>query len=143
MDRALQLARQAAQDGEVPVGAVIVQQGKIIGEGRNSPIRDNDPTCHAEIAAIRAACATIGNYRLTGTTLYVTLEPCIMCAGAILHARISNLVFGALDERAGAAGGAMNVLQSPLMNHQCGVEAGVAREECESLLNQFFAERRG
>ena len=139
----MELARQAAEEGEVPVGAVIVRDGEILGEGRNSPIRDNDPTSHAEINAIRAATEVAGNYRLAGTTLYVTLEPCVMCAGAILHARIEKLVFGAWDERAGAAGGAMNVLQSPLLNHRCSIESGVGRESCEALLPEFFKDRRG
>ena len=142
MERAVELARLACEEGEVPVGAVIVRGGQILGEGRNSPIRDNDPTSHAEINAIRAAAEATANYRLPGTTLYVTLEPCVMCAGAILHARIENLIFGAWDERAGAAGGAMNVLQSPLLNHHCSIESGVCRESCEALLLDFFTERR-
>ena len=142
MARAVDLARQAGEKGEVPVGAVVVLDGAIIGEGGNAPIRENDPTSHAEINAIRAAAEFVGNYRLTGATLYVTLEPCVMCAGAILHARIEKLVFGAWDERAGAAGGAMNVLQSPLLNHHCSIESGICREMCESLLPEFFKGRR-
>ncbi len=142
MSRAIELARQAEKNNEIPVGAVVVMGGEILGEGCNYSIGDCDPTAHAEINALRAAAKKSENYRLGGATLYVTLEPCIMCAGAIIHARIATLIFGARDEKSGAAGSAMNLLQSPLLNHQCDIQSGVERERCEKLLSDFFVKRR-
>ena len=142
MARAIDLALFAQDAGEVPVGAVVVHDGNIIGEGCNVSISAHDPTGHAEMNAIRNAAASIGNYRLAGATLYVTLEPCAMCAGAIIHARIETVVFGARDERVGAAGGAMSLLESPLMNHRCRIVSGVERYRCEQLLVSFFQSRR-
>ncbi|WP_417657789.1 tRNA adenosine(34) deaminase TadA [Pseudidiomarina aestuarii] len=142
MQRALELARQAEQHGEVPVGAVLVYNDEIIGEGFNEVIRLNDPSAHAEVQAIRAAGQFIDNYRLVNTTLYVTLEPCAMCAGAITHARIQTLVFGAYDPRTGATGSAIQVLNHTSMNHKAEIIAGVLEEECATLLKQFFRKRR-
>jgi tRNA(adenine34) deaminase len=142
MSRALELARQAQAAGEVPVGAVIVKDGLIIAEGANRPIGGNDPTAHAEIIAMRAAANVIGTYRLLDTTLYVTLEPCAMCAGAMVHARIQRVVYGATDPRAGAAGSVFNIVQSPALNHRVEVEAGVLADDCSRLLRDFFAARR-
>jgi tRNA(adenine34) deaminase len=142
MSRALELARQAQVAGEVPVGAVIVKDGVIIAEGANRPIGGNDPTAHAEIIAMRAAANVIGTYRLLDTTLYVTLEPCAMCAGAMVHARIQRVVYGATDPRAGAAGSVFNIVQSPALNHRVAVEGGVLADDCSKLLRDFFAVRR-
>ena len=143
MRRALELAREAEDAGEVPVGAVIVSaDGEVLAEGFNRPISTHDPTAHAEMVAIRAAAARIDNYRLTGTTLYVTLEPCAMCAGAMVHARVSRLVYAATDPRAGAAGSVFNVVQSAALNHRVEVTTGVMTEECGSLLREFFVARR-
>ena len=144
MRRALELAATAEARGEVPVGAVLVRSvdGAILGEGANRPIETSDPTAHAEIEALRAGGRTLGSYRLTGTTLYVTLEPCVMCAGAIVHARVERLVFGAWDPRAGAAGSISNVFSLPGLNHRVDVFGGVLTEECGALLQRFFAERR-
>ncbi len=142
MERALELARRAAAEGEVPVGAVVVKGGVIIGEGWNRPIAAHDPTAHAEIQALRAAAVNSGNYRLLDTTLYVTLEPCAMCAGAMVHARIRRVVFGAADPRAGAAGSVFNLLQASQLNHQADVCGGVLAEECSTLLREFFQARR-
>jgi tRNA(adenine34) deaminase len=142
MSRALELARQAQSSGEVPVGAVVVKDGAIIAEGFNRPIGGNDPTAHAEIVAMRAAAQVLGSYRLLSTTLYVTLEPCAMCAGAMVHARIQNLVFGATDPRAGAAGSVFNIVQSTALNHRVQVEGGVLAAECGALLRDFFVARR-
>ncbi len=142
MARALELAREAAAAGEVPVGAVIVKDGEIIAEGWNRPIGTCDPTAHAEIIALRAAGIALGTYRLTDTTLYVTLEPCAMCAGAMVHARVRRLVFGATDPRAGAAGSVFNVVQNPALNHRIESGGGVLAEECGTLLKDFFAARR-
>jgi tRNA(adenine34) deaminase len=142
MSRALELARQAQDLGEVPVGAVIVKDGIIIAEGFNRPIGGNDPTAHAEIVAMRAAANVLGSYRLLDTTLYVTLEPCAMCAGAMVHARIKNLVFGASDPRAGAAGSVFNIVQNPALNHRVEMEGGVLADHCLKLLREFFAARR-
>ncbi len=142
MENALALARQAQAAAEVPVGAVVVLDGNIIGRGYNQPISRCDPAAHAEILAIRDAARTIGNYRLTNAALYVTLEPCIMCAGAILHARIARLVFAARDPKSGAAGGALNLLESPFLNHQCKVVAGVGAEVAGEMLREFFVGRR-
>lgn len=142
MRRALELAARAEAEGEVPVGALVVLNGEIIGEGWNRPIRSHDPTAHAEIVALRAAAAKLGNYRLTGATLYVTLEPCPMCAGAIVHARIARVVFGAADPLAGAAGSVFNLLESSALNHRVQVERGVLAEECSARLKTFFQARR-
>jgi tRNA(adenine34) deaminase len=142
MQRAIELAREAEAAGEVPVGAVIVRDGSIIAEGWNRPIGTRDPTAHAEMVALRAAAAGSDSYRLTGTTLYVTLEPCAMCAGAMVHARVQRLVFAATDPRAGAAGSVFNIVQHPALNHRVDCTAGVCAEECAALLRGFFASRR-
>ncbi len=142
MREALTLARQAEKTGEVPVGAVVVKDGAIVARGWNHPIAAQDPTAHAEIEAMRAAARSLGNYRLTDTVLYVTLEPCAMCAGAMVHARVRRLVFGAADPRAGAAGSVFNVVQAAPLNHRLEVTAGVMAEECGELLKRFFAQRR-
>lgn len=139
---ALALARRGAAEGEVPVGAVVVKDGQIIGEGYNRPICSHDPTGHAEVVALRAAAAAIGNYRLVDTTLYVTLEPCIMCAGAIVHARVGRLVYGAVDPKAGAAGSVFDVFSSERLNHRVTVQGGVLAQECGELLRAFFRARR-
>lgn len=142
MARALELARAAEAAGEVPVGAIIVKDGVVVAEGWNHPIGANDPTAHAEIVALRAAGAALGTYRLTGTTLYVTLEPCAMCASAIVHARVQRLVYAATDPRAGAAGSVFNIVQHPALNHRLECTGGVLAEECGSMLRQFFLARR-
>ncbi|CAM5787278.1 tRNA adenosine(34) deaminase TadA [Ottowia pentelensis] len=143
MRLALAEARAAAAAGEVPVGAVVVQGGRVIATGRNAPIGQHDPTAHAEIAALRAAARALGNYRLDGCTLYVTLEPCAMCAGAMLHARLARVVFGAPDPRTGAAGSVLNVFGESRLNHQTVVQGGVLAEEGGALLRAFFETRRG
>jgi len=142
MRQALQLAARAQAQGEVPVGAVLVQDGVIVASGANCPIGSNDPTAHAEIEALRNAGRALGSYRLNGTTLYVTLEPCIMCASAIVHARVRRLVFGAWDPRAGGAGSIVNVFTFPALNHRVDVFGGVLMEECGTRLKEFFASRR-
>lgn len=142
MSRALELARMAAAAGEVPVGAVIVKNGDIVGEGWNRPISTSDPTAHAEIVALRAAAQNLNTYRLLDTTLYVTLEPCAMCAGAMVHSRVRRLVYGATDPRAGAAGSIFNIVQHSALNHRVDVTGGVMAEECGALLRGFFAARR-
>jgi tRNA(adenine34) deaminase len=142
MQRALVLARAAAAQGEVPVGALVVRGSEIIGEGANRPIGQHDPSAHAEIEALRAAGRALGDYRLTGATLYVTLEPCIMCASAIVHARIDRVVFGAWDPKAGAAGSIADVFAIPQLNHRVDVFGGVLAEECATLLSEFFRARR-
>ncbi len=142
MRHALGLAMRAAQAGEVPVGAVLVKDGQLIAEGWNVPISHNDPTAHAEIQALRAAGKTLNNYRLLGTTLYATLEPCPMCAGAIVHARVGRVVFATPDPRTGAAGSVYNILQSNELNHRCEVTGGVLAEESSRLLREFFRSRR-
>ncbi|HET7650801.1 MAG TPA: tRNA adenosine(34) deaminase TadA [Gammaproteobacteria bacterium] len=142
MQEALALAQKAEAEGEVPVGAVIVKNGEIIGRGWNHPISAHDPTAHAEIVAMRAAAQSVENYRLTDTTLYVTLEPCPMCAGAMVHARIGRLVFGATDPRAGAAGTVFNLVQADALNHRLNVTGGVLAEACGDILKRFFAQRR-
>jgi tRNA(adenine34) deaminase len=135
-------ALAAERDGEVPVGAVVVFEGAIVGRGNNRVLRDSDPTAHAEIVALRAAGQALGNYRLEGCTLYVTLEPCAMCAGAILHARIKRLVYAAADPKAGACGSVLSVMNHPQLNHKVEVEAGLLAEECGALLTNFFRARR-
>lgn len=142
MQRALQLARQAGQQGEVPVGAVLVLEDVEIGAGCNQPIAAHDPTAHAEIIALRAAAQQLGNYRLNGSVLYVTLEPCVMCAGALVHARVARVVFGATDPKTGAAGTVFDTLLSPLHNHRIVCEGGVLAERCGDLLKEFFQARR-
>ena len=142
MRAALEQAAAAGARGEVPVGAVLVLGRDIIATGGNAPIASHDPTAHAEIEALRAAGKALGSYRLTDTTLYVTLEPCVMCASAIVHARVRRLVFGAWDPRAGAAGSISDVFALPQLNHRVDVFGGVLMEECAQLLQRFFAERR-
>ena len=142
MRRALELARVAEAAGEVPVGAVIVRDGAIVAEGWNQPISAHDPSAHAEMVALRAAAQTLHSYRLLDTTLYVTLEPCAMCAGAMVHARVRRLVFGATDPRAGAAGSVFNIVQHPALNHRMEVSAGPLAHECGALLREFFSVRR-
>ncbi len=142
MQRALELARRAEQAGEVPVGALVVLDGQVIGEGWNHPIGAADPSAHAEIAALRAAAGRLGNYRLTGATLYVTLEPCPMCAGATVLARVARVVFGAADPLAGAGGTVFDLLRSPWLNHRAEVQGGVLGEECSRLLKGFFQSKR-
>ncbi len=144
MRKALALARKAEAEGEVPVGAVLVREGEIVGEGWNRPIGAQDPTAHAEIEALRDAARRLGNYRLPETTLYVTLEPCPMCAGAIVHARVARVVFGAFDPRSGAAGSVFDLLPSDLrFNHRTSACGGVLAESCGALLRTFFKARRG
>jgi len=142
MRRALELARHAEEAGEVPVGAVVVLNDEIIGEGWNQPIVSHDPTAHAEIMALRAASQHVKNYRLPGAVLYVTLEPCAMCAGAIVHARIARVVYGAADPKTGAAGSVFNLLDSPALNHRPQLASGVLAEECGQMLRRFFEARR-
>lgn len=143
MQRALELARQAEAIGEVPVGALLVADGQVIGEGYNQPIRSNDPTAHAEIIALRAAAQKRGNYRLNDCTLYVTLEPCPMCAGALLQARVKRVVFAAHDKRAGAGGSVLQVLRHPQLNHICQLTPGVLADEAQQVLTRFFQKKRG
>ncbi len=142
MRLALQQAEQARRGGEVPVGAVLVQEGRVVATGANRPIGTDDPTAHAEVEAIRSGGRSLGSYRLTNTTLYVTLEPCPMCASAIVHARVRRLVFGAWDRRAGAAGSVIDLFSLPGLNHRVDVFGGVLMEECAGLLKAFFAGRR-
>ena len=143
MKRALELARKAESQGEVPVGAVLVRNGEIIGEGWNQPILQHDPTAHAEIMALRSAGQNMENYRLPATTLYVTLEPCPMCAGAIIHARVDRLVFAAADPRTGAAGSVFDLLPSDeRFNHRTVIESGVLAEEASTMLKEFFQKKR-
>jgi len=139
---ALEEAGMAGKEGEVPIGAVLVLGGEVIGRGRNRPIALADPSAHAEILALREGAARAKNYRLPGSTLYVTLEPCIMCAGAILQARVGRLVFGAEDPKGGAASSLFSLLEDPRLNHRVEVTSGVLREECRELLQRFFQERR-
>jgi tRNA(adenine34) deaminase len=142
MRRALALAARAEAEGEVPVGAVIVRDGVVLGEGWNQPIGRRDPTAHAEILALRAAALQAGDYRLGGATLYVTLEPCPMCAAACAHARLARLVFGAWDPRQGAAGSVFDLVNAAALNHRVDAFGGVLAEECGAILRQFFAGRR-
>ena len=142
MRAALTLAAIAEAHGEVPVGAVVVSDGAIIGRGYNQPIISHDPSAHAEIIAMREAAARIGNYRLTGCELYVTLEPCVMCAGAIMHARIARLVFGAADPKTGACGSVVNLFAEASLNHHATVVPGVMAAECGARLSAFFSQRR-
>ncbi|HEU5338115.1 MAG TPA: tRNA adenosine(34) deaminase TadA [Sulfuricaulis sp.] len=142
MRRALELARQAELAGEVPVGALVVLNDDIIGEGWNQPIVAHDPTAHAEIVALRAAAGRVKNYRLSGATLYVTLEPCAMCAGAIVQSRLARVVYGAADPKAGAAGSVFNLLESPLLNHRARITGGILARDCGENLKSFFQTRR-
>lgn len=142
MRHALDLAARAEEAGEVPVGAVLVRDGAVIGEGWNGPIGSHDPTAHAEMVALRGAAAALESYRLMGTTLYVTLEPCAMCAGAMIHARIARLVFGAHDPKSGAAGGVIDVVGCEALNHRIAVTGGVLEATCAETLRAFFRARR-
>jgi tRNA(adenine34) deaminase len=142
MQEALCEARAAADAGEVPVGAIVLLNGEVIGRGQNRVLRDHDPTAHAEIVALRAAAQRLSNYRLTGCEMYVTLEPCAMCAGAMIHARIQRLVYGAADPKGGAAGSVLDVLNHPRLNHRMLVSAGVLGDVSGELLRQFFRQRR-
>jgi tRNA(adenine34) deaminase len=142
MDAALEQARLAGEAGEVPIGAVVAHQGVIIARGQNRVLRDVDPTAHAEMIAMRTAAKALSNYRLNGCTLYVTLEPCAMCAGAMIHARLDRLVFAAADPKAGACGSVLGVLNHPQLNHQMEVTQGILAEESAELLRGFFRERR-
>lgn len=142
MQRALALAQKAAEAGEVPVGAVLVREGVLLGEGWNQPIRAHDPTAHAEIVALRAAARATANYRLAGSTLYVTIEPCAMCTGALVHARVGRLVFGAREPRAGAVASNLCLLEAPFLNHRVGWDEGICAAEAAALLQGFFRARR-
>jgi len=142
MRQALDLARQAGAVDEVPVGAIVVRDGEVIGRGFNRPIGGHDPTAHAEITALRDAAQRAGNYRLVDCTLYVTLEPCVMCAGAIMHARIARVVFGARDPKTGACGSVIDLFGEDRLNHHAVVECGVLADECGAMLSSFFAARR-
>lgn len=142
MEYALKLARCASDLGEVPVGAVIVREGKVLGEGHNRTVTDSDPTAHAEVVAIRAAAAAIGDWRLTDTTLYVSLEPCAMCAGAIVLARVPHVVFAAHDPKSGMSGSLDNLLDDPRLNHRCEIRSGVCAQESAQMLRAFFRTRR-
>jgi tRNA(adenine34) deaminase len=139
---ALALAHEAANNGEVPVGAIVVKDNEIVGRGSNAPIGQHDPSAHAEIQAMRQAAAHVGNYRLVDCTLYVTLEPCAMCAGAMQHARIAKLVYGATDAKTGACGSVVNLMNEPKLNHHCEVVGGVLAAECGAVLTDFFKQRR-
>ena len=143
MHRALRLAERAEAAGEVPVGAVLVMEGEVAGEGFNAPISRADPSAHAEIQALREAAARCGNYRLPGSTLYVTLEPCAMCVGAMFHARVARVVFGAADPKTGAAGSVVDLFADARLNHHASVQGGVLADECGAMLRAFFAGRRG
>ncbi|NIA27312.1 MAG: tRNA adenosine(34) deaminase TadA [Desulfobulbaceae bacterium] len=142
MQVALEQAREAAAAGEIPVGAVVVIGGEIIATGQNRSIRDSDPSAHAEIVALRGAGSSVSNYRMTDATLYVTLEPCAMCIGAIVQARVTRVVFGAYDPKAGAAGSAIDLSDSPAFNHRFEIMGGVLADECGAVLKEFFSERR-
>ncbi len=142
MRQALALAQQAESFGEVPVGAIVVKDGVVVGRGFNSPISRHDPSAHAEMMALRDAGQCIGNYRLVGCELFVTLEPCVMCVGAMFHARIARVVYGARDPKTGAAGSVFNLFTMPQLNHHARIEGGVLAEECSKVLSDFFAMRR-
>jgi tRNA(adenine34) deaminase len=142
MERALEQAELAAAAGEVPVGALVIRDGEIIGQGHNRNLLDNDPTAHAEIVALRQASARLGNHRLTGCTLVATIEPCSMCAGALIHARIGRLVYGASDPKAGAAGSTVQVINHPSLNHRMEVTSGVLAGKCSEVLQKFFRQKR-
>jgi len=142
MELALEQAQLAALAGEVPVGALVIRNGEIIGQGHNRNLLDNDPTAHAEIVALRQAAARVGNHRLIGCTMVATIEPCSMCAGALIHARIARLVYGAADPKAGAAGSTVQVINHPSLNHRMEVTAGVLADKCSEILQQFFRRKR-
>jgi len=142
MQIALQLAQEAAVAGEVPVGAIVVKNGEIIGRGYNAPITTHDPSAHAEIRAMRDAAIHLANYRLVDCTLYVTLEPCAMCSGAIQHARIAKVIYGASDPKTGACGSVVNLMAEPKLNHHTEISGGILAEECGAMLSNFFASRR-
>lgn len=142
MELALAQARSAAEAGEVPVGAVVVKDGKIVGTGQNRNLRDHDPAAHAEIVALRRAAAQLGNHRLGGCVMFATIEPCAMCAGAMIHARLARLVYGASDPKAGAAGSALEVLNHPRLNHRMAVTSGVLAERSSEILQEFFRQKR-
>jgi len=142
MHHALRLAERAEAEGEVPVGAVLVKDDQVIGEGWNRPIAGHDPTAHAEIMALRAGAQALSNYRIVDAILYVTLEPCVMCAGALIHARVARVVYGAADPKTGAAGGVINLFDAPYVNHRVAYQGGVLAEECGALLSAFFKARR-
>ena len=143
MHVALGEARKALALGEVPIGAVVVMDGRIVGAGYNQPISANDPTAHAEVIALRAAAQAVGNYRLTDATLYVTVEPCMMCVGAMVHARVGLVVFGAAEPKAGALASAQRAHEAPGLNHRLAARGGVCEEKCRALMQRFFKERRG
>jgi tRNA(adenine34) deaminase len=143
MRLALDEARAALHSGEVPVGAVLVQDAQILARGHNGPVAQSDPTAHAEVVVLRAAARRIGNYRLTGTVLYVTIEPCVMCVGALMHARVARLVYGAADPRVGAAGTVFDLAGDSRFNHRLEVTGGVLEPECRSIIQEFFQSRRG
>jgi len=142
MREALALAAQAAQAGEVPVGAVVVKDGEIVGRGFNAPISRHDPSAHAEMMALRDAAQNIGNYRLVGCEMFVTLEPCVMCVGATFHARIARVVYGAKEPKTGAAGSVFNLFTEPRLNHHARIEGGLMADECGKVLSDFFSMRR-
>lgn len=142
MQLALEQARQAEEAGEVPVGALVIKDGVIVGQGQNRNLRDNDPTAHAEIVALRQASATLGNHRLTGCQVFATIEPCAMCAGAMIHARIARLIYGAADAKAGAVSSVLQVVNHPRLNHKMEVVGGVMGEECSAHLQDFFRKKR-
>lgn len=142
MRLALEQALQAARAGEVPVGALVIKDGEIMGQGQNRNLRDNDPTAHAEIVALRQAAAALGNHRLTGCQMFATIEPCAMCAGAMVHARIERLVYGATDPKAGAVSSILQVVNHPQLNHKMEVVTGVLAEECSAVLQEFFRKKR-
>jgi|SRR5581483_9115380 len=142
MEQALEQARLGAQLGEVPIGALVIRDGEIVGQGHNRNLLDNDPTAHAEIVALRDAAKRLGNHRLGGCTVYATIEPCAMCAGALIHARIARLVYGASDPKAGAAGSILQVLNHPELNHKMEVAPGVLAEKCSEILQDFFRKKR-
>jgi len=143
MQAALAEARKALEAGEVPVGAVVVLDGRVVGAGYNQPISADDPSAHAEVVAMRAAARAVGNYRLTGATLYVTVEPCMMCVGAMVHARVALVVYGATEPKAGALVSAQRAHEAPGLNHRLAIRGGVCEEECRDLMQRFFKERRG
>jgi len=143
MEQALEQAWLAAQAGEVPVGALVIKDGEIIGLGHNRNLLDHDPAAHAEIVALRQAAARLGNHRLTGCEMFVTIEPCAMCAGALVHARLARLVYGTSDSKAGTAGSVLQVLNHPGLNHKMEIRSGVLAEKCSEILQKFFREKRG
>lgn len=142
MELALEQARAAAQAGEVPVGALVIREDDILGRGQNRNLRDSDPTAHAEIVALRQAAARLGNHRLVGCVLFATIEPCAMCAGAMVHARLARLVYGASDPKAGAAGSALEVLNHPNLNHRMEITSGVLADRCSEVVQEFFKKKR-